>query len=786
MQCFNNGWQYISKWEDAFLHESMESTEVRLPHTVEELPLHYADHNQYQKIVGYKKTLKLGEEDKGKRIFLQFDGAAHIATVYCNGKELYTHKTGYTGFRVEISDDVSFTEENTIVVKLDTTENPSVPPFGFAIDYLTFGGLYRDVWLDKRSQTYLKDVYVTTPDLHTARLLVQVDGPKEKETLSVSITTEDGFFVAQKEFSMDDKNMEIYASNIKPWTLEDPALYLCHVQLLRDGVVLDEVTNTFGYRTIRFDENSFYLNNHIVFFRGLNRHQCFPYVGYAATESLQREDARILKEELHVNAVRTSHYPQSQYFIDECDRRGILVFTELPGWQHIGDDAWKKQAITNVQEMVMQYRQHPSIFLWGVRINESQDDDTFYKQTNEVAYLLDSYRPTSGVRNFENSSLLEDVYAYNDFSHNGITPGAKKKSEVVPDKKKPMFISEANGHMFPTKSFDNWAKRQEHALRHARVLEAAMKDKEHAGCFQWCMFDYPTHRDFGSGDRVCYHGVMDYFRNPKLAASLYASQQDEETVLEISSSMDIGDYPAGQIGSVYAFTNADAVALYKNDDYVKTFYPDRSNGLIHPPIEINDFIGCLLETKENYDPKKAELIHDCLVAANLYGPANLPPQYKAKLAYAMMHYKMTYADGVALFGKYVGNWGGKAIVWRFDAIKKGVVVKSVTKCPTTELHLDVKVSSQVLQEGDTYDMSAIRICIKDKYDTIASYAQLPVHLEVRGPIELVGPSVVTAEGGMTGTYVRTIGESGTGELTISCQNMESIKKVFVIKKGDKR
>lgn len=105
--------------------------------------------------------------------------------------------------------------------------------------------------------------------------------------------------------------------------------------------------------------------------------------------------------------------------------------------------------------------------------------------------------------------------------------------------------------------------RQEHALRHARVLDTAYADGEHAGCFGWCMFDYATHKDFGSGDRICYHGVLDSFRNPKLAASVYASQGGEEPVLTVSSAMDIGDYPAGQIGTVYVFTNAERVDLYK-------------------------------------------------------------------------------------------------------------------------------------------------------------------------------------------------------------------------------
>lgn len=112
----------------------------------------------------------------------------------------------------------------------------------------------------------------------------------------------------------------------------------------------------------------------------------------------QIQDAKILKKELKVNAVRTSHYPQSQHFIDACDELGLLVFTEIPGWQYIGDEEWKKIACQNTAEMVTQYRNHPSVILWGVRINESADDHDLYTKTNEIAHRLDDSRATGGVR----------------------------------------------------------------------------------------------------------------------------------------------------------------------------------------------------------------------------------------------------------------------------------------------------------------------------------------------------------------------------------------------------
>ena len=776
-----NGWEFIENWTESFAAGEGTGEPVRLPHTVKELPLSYADHTGYQMVCGYRKTLNLGREFQGKRLFLQFDGAAHIATVFVNGRELSTHRTGYTAFRVEITDCVELGGENLVAVRLDTTENPEIPPFGYVIDYLTYGGLYREVWLDVREESYIEDSYLTTPSLTTVRLEPTVIHPEGCE-LTVEIT-KGGRLIAQSTFSAEEDCL-LDCPGVKPWDTERPVRYTCKVTLRKNGRILEERKIKFGFRTAEFKTDGFYLNGKKVFLRGLNRHQCYPYVGYAAPESLQREDARILKEELCCNAVRTSHYPQSQHFIDECDKRGLLVFTELPGWQHIGDEAWKDQAVENVREMILQYRNHPSIVLWGVRINESQDDDAFYRRTNALAHALDPSRATSGVRYTEKSSLLEDVYSYNDFSHTGDNPGCKPKRSVTPDGKKPLIISEHNGHMFPTKSYDPWQKRQSHALRHARVLNDAIADGEHAGCFGWCMFDYPTHKDFGSGDRVCHHGVMDAFRNPKLAAFVYASQGDQIPVMAASTTMDIGDYPGGEIGEAAVFTNADSVSLYKNGEFVTKLEKMEYASLPHAPMALNDPIGCLLEKKEGFDKKKADRVRECLLAIRNKGLAKLSPADMAKMGYVMVKYGLRYDDALALYGKYVGNWGSDATIWRLEGEKDGKVVSTVTLGPSAMLHLEAIPSHTALKEGDTYDMAAVRIRILDEYGNPAPYAQLPVVLKLEGAAELVGPSIVTAQGGMAGTYLKSTGTSGNAKLTISTPQTEPVTIEFDISAGN--
>lgn len=131
---------------------------------------------------------------------------------------------------------------------------------------------------------------------------------------------------------------------------------------------------------------------------GLNRHQSWPYAGYAMPRRIQRKDARILKEELGCNMVRTSHYPQSRHFLDACDELGLLVMEEIPGWQHIGDEAWKERSLKELEDMIIRDYNRPSIVLWGVRINESQDDHNFYERTNALAHSMDSGRQTGGTR----------------------------------------------------------------------------------------------------------------------------------------------------------------------------------------------------------------------------------------------------------------------------------------------------------------------------------------------------------------------------------------------------
>ena len=801
----NDDWLFTEQFEDSLMApEYPENTlqPVRLPHTCKETPFHYFDESLYQMVSGYRRHLQVPADWQGKLILLTFEGAAHDSTVFCNGKKVGEHHCGYTAFTVDLTDSVLYGQDNLLCVRLDSRENLNVPPFGYVIDYMTYGGIYRDVRLEVKEKVSLSDIFVHTAiDFRSSPVTAQITSEitltesDENVTIrqyympkSTATAQESWRLLCEQTVSADvscDKEFSLTATITAPllWDTEEANLYILKTQLYQDNTLLDETETTFGIREAVFKKDGFYLNGRKLRIRGLNRHQSFPYVGYAMPKSMQRLDADLLKKELGLNAVRTSHYPQSHYFLERCDELGLLVFTEFPGWQHIGDDSWKAQAVANAEDMIRQYRNHPSIILWGIRINESPDDDAFYEKTNAVAHKLDPSRPTGGVRAMKKSHLLEDVYTYNDFLHDGEMPGCDPKKKVTSDMEKSYLISEYNGHMYPTKAFDNEERRSEHAIRHANVLDAVAGQPDIAGSFGWCMFDYNTHKDFGSGDRICYHGVMDMFRNPKLASNIYACEQEQTPVLEITSSMDIGEHPGCNRGNIYILSNADSVKMYKNDRFIKEYLPEMSpyKHLKHGPILIDDFIGDSLAQNERFRPKHAKEITDAMNLVARGSLNHIPKRLYLTALKLLLIYHIDFAEVTRLYTKYIGDWGGTATIYRFDAIKDGKVVKSVTKEPVREIRLEAEADHTILTEQHSYDVALVRIRAVDDHGNVLPFYQEPVRLITEGDISIIGPDTIALQGGMGGTYVKSTGRSGRGALLLQSQTAGEIRIPFQIK-----
>jgi beta-galactosidase len=692
---FNDGWLYapaelaLDAPDDAF-------DPVTLPHTNITLPHHNFDNRDYQFISTYRKNFDLPEPLDGRRLFIDFDGAMLVSTVYLNGHKLGVHAGGYTPFSFDITEYVR-EGDNVLMVHLDSTELPDVPPFGYVVDYLTFGGIYRDVKLRYVAPVYIGKVFASgveelSIDVHlvnTRDVSIPVDIEVTLEDNTNKYLDEASISVQLAAHQRQVATVRLSPENHGRWSITNPTMYSVHIGLIwgpGDEDYIDDIRIRYGFRQAEFKDDGFYLNNEKIQLRGLNRHQTYPYIGAAAPPRLQRQDADILKYELGCNIVRTSHYPQSPHFLDRCDEIGLLVFEEIPGWQHIGDEDWQALALRDVQAMIERDRNHPSIIVWGVRINESQDNDAFYTKTNALARQLDPTRPTSGVRYFQQSSFLEDVFGFNDFSNT-----------IEDPMQTPHLVTEYNGHMFPTKSFDNEERRMEHVRRHAHVQDAAYGNPKVSGAIGWCAFDYNTHKEFGSGDRICYHGVMDIFRQPKWAAYVYASQVDpsERVVLKAATHWTMGDRAEGGNDPIMVLSNVEEVELWVEDDLIGTFLPDRDAypHLPHPPFTLKGLQMMLM-----------------------WGDA---------------------------FGRLriIGKIGGEQVA------EQTISSDGVPK------RLEMVAEYRELQ-ADGADMTPLKLRIVEKYGNTLPYAQQAVFFEVKGPGELVGENPLVLPGGQGAVYLK--------------------------------
>ncbi len=796
-QPLNFNWKYTPDFKEVYINSSFDDalfTTVQLPHSNIETPYNNFDEKIYQFESCYRKKIWIDSIASDERVLIHFEGIMTYAKVYLNGQYLGDHKGGYTAFKIDLTEAAKFDAENDLVVYVDSHERNDIPPFGFVVDYLTYGGIYREVSLEYHHNIHFESIAVKTNDiiktsemsidLYVHNQLMATDHLTCIFDLKLNNQSHHQF---SRDFTLMGEHKESLTiseslQDIKLWDLDNPTLYTLEVTLLKNGKLLDHHEIRIGFREVEFRKDGFYLNGEKIKIRGLNRHQSFPYVGYAMPKSAQYKDADLLKYDLALNTVRLSHYPQSKHFLDRCDEIGLLVFDEIPGWQHIGDEVWQDVALQNVREMILTDINHASVIIWGVRINESQDHDSFYDKTHQLAKSLDDSRQTGGVRCIRDSHLIEDVYTYNDFVHTGKNQGLDKKKTVIKSEK-PYLVTEYNGHMFPTKKFDNESHRVEHALRHINVMEAAAADDLISGAIGWCMFDYNTHKDFGSGDKICYHGVMDMFRIPKYAAYSYASQQHDTPVMHIASSINIGEYEASLLQDICIFTNCDYVELYKNNTRINTFKPNHTKypHLLHPPITVDDFVGDLILENEKFSKNDALIVKNLLASVSKNG-TNLKFIDKLKMGWIFLKYKMNTRDAEDLYTKYFGGWGGSATDYVFKGYKDDVCVLEVQKSQVFNPKLKASVDSSELTEDITYDTTRVVLELVDEHNQAIVYAHDAIRLSTEGPIEIIGPKLISLIGGSIGFWIKSNGQSGTGHLKIHSERFKTITKEIKVTK----
>ena len=681
---------------------------VVIPHTNVRLPWHSFDEKEYEFVSSYRRRFKLPPEARGKRVFVDFEGVMTASTVWINGERLGEYKGGYTPFSFDLTPHIDFGGENVLAVDVDSTERPDIPPFGYQIDYLTFGGIYREVSLRIVPSTFIENVFAKPKDVLTDHPSLDVDcyiqfTEASREALTLEVSLREGDRVLAKgtqrvpaaPAAPDPVAATVHVANlgaVKLWDLSHPNLYTVQVRLLRGAQAVDEVSRTIGFREAQFTDHGFELNGKVIKLRGLDHHQTFPFVGQAMPGRVQRRDATILRNQLKCNIVRTSHYPQSRHFLDACDEIGLLVLEEIPGWQHIGDEPWKLISIDNVGRMIRRDWNHPSIILWGVRINESKDDHDFYVRTNALAHKLDPTRQTGGIRYFQESEFLEDVFTMNDFGF-----------PLKPPNHPRYLNTEFVGHTYPTKTIDQVERLTEHTMRHALIHDQLASNPQYAGGIGWCAFDYNTHGDFGSGDRICYHGVTDIFREPKPAAGFYKSQCDpaEEVVLEPAFHWARGDASVGFSKAVIC-SNCDHVKLYIADELAADIEPDRKT---------------------------------------------------------FQH--LQYAPFIVELGELFHKWGDLRLEGYIQG--KQVIVKKYSGKGIDQKFTLLPDDTSLIADGA--DTTRVVLRVTDEFGAIRPFANDAIKFELEGPAEIIGDNPFAVVGGTGAIWIRAKEQAGTVRLT---------------------
>ena len=600
----NQGWLFGGKFKSEALAPSFDDanfSKVTLPHAVQMLSWHSWNPAAWEQLWIYRKHFNLPSECKGRRLFLNFDAVMVGTTPVINEHSFPQHLGGYLPSKYEITEWAK-EKDNVLAVKVDSRWS-NVPPEGSPkgpkrIDYLELGGIIRDVYLQALPRIFISDVFAKPVKVLDSDRRIEVactidaagTMPGKAE---LQIELRDGTKViskvreevhikkpGQNKFTLVLRHL----GNVKLWSPDSPRLYNVVATLLLEGEPVHDYLVRTGLREARFELDGFFMNGKRLQIFGLNRHEIFPYVGFAMPERVMRHDANMVRHEFNCNMVRCSHYPQSEAFLNTCDELGLMVWEEVPGWGYVGDKKWQDYLVRDVKEMIIRDRNHPSIIIWGTRVNESANKVELYKKTRALAKSLDDSRQSSGTMTTTSTKgWSEDVFAYDDYvSENG---GPKI---VGPPAEVPYLITEAVGqanYRYPMEGFDAIYRRagdvrmqEEQAIWHAQAHDKAAANPRITGLIGWCAFDYESL--LNSFNTVKCPGVSDIFRIPKIGASFYQSQVSPSVrpVIRPNFYWDFGARtPLGPGKHVAIFSNCESLQLFVSGKHYATLRPDAAN-----------------------------------------------------------------------------------------------------------------------------------------------------------------------------------------------------------------
>lgn len=489
------------------------SSAVTLPHTWNAED-GQSDRDYYRGEGIYSRMI---EKYPGK-VYLEVNGANTRSAVYVNGSFIGEHINGYGMYRFDITDYLDG-KENSLQIAVDNSPDDLLYPQ--VADFTFYGGIYRDVniiydvsdlhfaLLDK-SRT---GIYITAKTDGDVFIKSVTEGDTTNAEKIFTIYDNDGNEVAKSSIAACGEAARLFVDTPRLWNgIADPYLYTLKAEIVRNGEVLDTVTERFGFRNFGFDcDKGFFLNGKQLKLKGVSRHQDREHMGNALTVKEHREDIDIILE-VGANSIRLAHYQHSEDFYSYCDEKGLLVWAEIPV---ISRYSAKKQPQAKImlEELIKQNYNHPSIFCWGVEneISMSRVGSTLVngiKELNDIAHKLDPNRPTACAQltfssNKSKLNDITDILGYNQYfgwyvqTADAIGPWLDNFHSEQPKVK--LCLSEYGAEAITTlhseKGVQGDYSEEYQALFHEKYLEAITSREWLWGSYVWNMFD------FGSASR---------------------------------------------------------------------------------------------------------------------------------------------------------------------------------------------------------------------------------------------------------------------------------------------
>jgi beta-galactosidase len=738
---FNSDWHFTKAEnetisDDTYLanNDFKSWQKVSLPHTANLEPK--IVNNQWQGVSWYAKNFTLSDEMYGKKLFFKFEGAMNTAEVWVNNKKLIKHQGGYLPFVIDFTEIALFDKENIIHIKLNNKDNPTTGPKPLKnLDFNTYGGIYRNVWLIAKNSLHITDpiftnkvasggVFVSYPKVSKEEATINIkthvkneNNVKQSFLIKNTLLKNDAeiIFSESEIYQLKKNEDEQFSANLvletpELWSPSSPNLYHLKTEVLQNGEVVDSEITRIGIKTIKFINQDFYLNGTKTFLRGVNRHQEYPYVGYALSDNANYRDAKKIKE-AGFDYVRLSHYPQSPAFMKACDEIGLITIDAILGWQYFSEDeAFQKHIYQTAKDLIRRDRNYASVIAWEVSLNESWMPDFFIDSLTNIAkkeypteqaytagwqpYGYDIYLQARQHRLQHYNSKIKKPYnvsEYGDWEYYAMNAGLNQDSW-------------SNLLQAERSSRQPRSAGEKALLQQATNLQEAHNDNLNTPAFAdgyWVMFDYNR----GYADDLEASGIMNLFRLSKPSYYFYQSQRDFNDPFGKPMIHIANEWKKDSPLDVRIFSNCEEVELFLNGKSVGKQKPNQdkiSKNLKHPPFTFK---------LPKYNPGKLE---------------------------------------------------AKGFINNINVVNH--IVNSPVKPSKIKIELDVS-GKKIDVNND--DIVFVYASILDKNETVLTNANDKVEFKLKGNAEIIGDNPVKTEAGVASILIKT--NTKTKDLKITVQ-----------------